>query len=97
MSDQDETDTLNASSRSVRRHHVERLKKSRSTYWGYPRHSNGQDKAMTPRALGKVVQTPKECGCWMCSRPRKVFSERTMQEQRAMQPMLQEWPAAKAQ
>jgi hypothetical protein len=88
MSDKEETQTGHAASRSVRRHHLERLKKNRSTYWGYPRHDGVKEKAMSERTLGIVAQTPKACGCWMCSRPRKVFAERTMQEQKQMQPRL---------
>ena len=90
-----DTDAVCVASRSVRRHHVERLKKNRSTYWGFPSHDSGDEKAMSARRLGMVVQTPKPCGCWMCSRPRKAFAERTMQEQRAMQPLLQDWSTAK--
>lgn len=91
MSDQDDTQTVEVSSRSVRRHHMERIKCNRSIYNGYPRFDGVSDKAMSARALGKVANTAKACGCWMCSRPRKMFGERTMQEQRQMQPLLQDW------
>jgi hypothetical protein len=93
---QEEDQTVKASSRSVRRHHMERLKKNRSTYWGYPRHDEGQEKAMSDRTRGIVANTPKNCGCWMCSRPRKVFAERTMQEQRQMQSRLHDLTACAA-
>jgi hypothetical protein len=92
MSDHDVSeDTICANSRSVRRHHLERLKKNRATYGGFPQHDTGDDKAMTDRLIGIVANTPKACSCWKCSRPRKVWGERTVQELRQMQPALQEW------
>lgn len=59
---------------SERRHHRERLKKSRATYWG------GVSACRTP---GRVIDTPAVCSCWMCGNPRKYSGERTIQERSA--------------
>lgn len=91
MSDLDVSEVACPESRSLRRHHLERLKKNRATYGGFPQHDTGEDKAMTDRVRGIVANTPKVCACWRCSRPRKTWGERTVQEQRQMQPALQEW------
>lgn len=54
-----------------RRHHIERLKKSRKHYWG---RDSRYLPPMTPKQLGMVVKYPKSCGCFMCSRnKKKVF------------------------
>ena len=68
------------SPRALRRHHVARLKKSRSDYWG---HVLGLE--WEPQHLGAVVQHPCICSCWMCGNPRKWVGERTLQERREMQ------------
>ncbi len=31
-------------------------------------------------ALGKHVNSPASCSCWMCGNPRKHFDEKTRQE-----------------
>lgn len=54
--------------RALRRHHRERLKKTRAKYWAYPR----GDDPMPPRILGKVVSTPHPCSCWMCCNERRI-------------------------
>ncbi len=46
-------------SRAVRRHHAARLKRARRFYFGI-------DNSTDPRRLGKVLQTPTPCSCWMC-------------------------------
>lgn len=62
------------SSRAIRRHHIERLKKARKNYF------NGD---LDERELGKVVSTPKPCSCHMCVNERKVSGVKTIQERRA--------------
>lgn len=68
--------------RAERRAEVERLKKQRCKYWGY------YNEEMSERRLGIVVNTPKICDCWMCSKPRKHTL--SIQEIRDYQPKLQE-------
>jgi hypothetical protein len=49
--------------RAENRHHLERLREKRKEYCGgWPK----QD----PRAMGRILQTPRICTCWMCKRPR---------------------------
>lgn len=50
-------------SRAIRRHHADRLKHARRFYFG-------MDHRNDPRQLGKVLQTPKPCSCWMCGNQR---------------------------
>lgn len=59
--------------RALRRHHVARLKKARRYYWG-------QDIRQDAKSLGKVVETPTPCSCWMCGNPRRTINEATWQE-----------------
>ena len=54
----------------------QRLRKLRRMWWG---------RTLTGHDLGKVVDTPKPCSCWMCGNPRRYFGERTIQEQRLLQ------------
>lgn len=50
-------------SRAIRRHHIDRLKKNRASYWaGSPK---------SPRALGKLAHTSTPCSCFMCGNRRK--------------------------
>lgn len=51
--------------RARRRAEVERLRKARCKYWGY------YTEEMSEKRLGIVINTPKVCNCWMCSKPRK--------------------------
>lgn len=78
-------------SRSERRHHVERLKKFRKHYWGFPlrwTERPGEKPVspveMSPEQLGKVVQYPQACSCACCCNVRRApninAGERTMQE-----------------
>jgi hypothetical protein len=69
--------------RAERRAEVERLKKARCSYWGH----YGEE--MSEKHLGVVVNTPKICSCWMCSKPRKHTL--SIAEIRAFQPKLQEF------
>lgn len=64
-------------SRSIRRHHVARLKKVRKYYWGH-----SKENPMTNRELGKVVQQPKPCTCGLCANLRRRTKDITIQEKR---------------
>jgi hypothetical protein len=58
-------------SRSIRRHHRERLKKLRRFHWG-------RDLSKEPIGhLSMVVDTPTPCSCSMCCNPRSKKSWRT--------------------
>ena len=63
--------------RALRRHHAARLKHARGHYWGH-------DIWHEPKLLGKVINTPTPCSCWMCGNPRRHFKELTRQERRAI-------------
>jgi hypothetical protein len=86
MSYQEDTPSVEADRRSVRRHHLERIKKNRQGYWGYKH----RDEPMTERQLGIVASTPQPCACWSCRNPRKLNGELTLQEQRNHQVSLHE-------
>jgi len=45
--------------RNIRRLHIDRLKKKRKRYWSGAA-------AQSDRMLGKVLQTPAPCSCWLC-------------------------------
>jgi hypothetical protein len=53
--------------RSERRHHIERLKETRKTYWGYGR----RGETMSAAQLGRVIQHPQICSCPACGNPRR--------------------------
>lgn len=61
----------------LRRHHVARLKAARRSHYG-------RDIRHDAKSLGKVVDTPCPCSCWMCGNPRRYFKEITRQEQAAI-------------
>jgi hypothetical protein len=72
-------------SRSERRHHVERLKETRKTYWGFGRsRAEYGPTVMNERQLGAVVQHPQTCSCFGCGNARRHFGNgkeaKTMQE-----------------
>ena len=55
-----------------------RLKKKRKSWWaGEPPKTNVQ--------LGRLINTPTPCSCWMCGNPRRRLGERTIGEQRWFQ------------
>jgi rubredoxin len=66
-------------SRSLRRFHTARLKKTRKAYWG---HAKPYGDPMNAAQLGKVTQYPAVCSCPMCGNDRKHFNKRTIQELR---------------
>ena len=78
--------------RAWRRHHIERLKRKRRTYWG----GRASDDA---RSLRRVTRTPRPCSCLFCGNPRRWWGERTAQERRMEEPLLtlrfEEWEAQK--
>lgn len=63
--------------RALRRHHAARLKHARGHHWG-------RDIRHEPKLLGKVIDTPTPCSCWMCGNPRRYLKELTRQERRAI-------------
>lgn len=74
------------SKRAIRRHHRERLKKTRRNYWSmdFDREFNPEflDQEIETKKLGKVVNTPHPCSCYACGNPRKHFGEIPMRELR---------------
>lgn len=63
--------------RALRRHHAARLKAVRRFHWG-------RDIRHDAKLVGKVVDTPTPCSCWMCGNPRRFQNELTCQERRAI-------------
>lgn len=70
-------DTDPLPSRSVRRHHHDRIKHNRRFHWG--RH---RDLSLEPEIWARAIDTPTPCSCYMCGNPRKHFEQKTMQERR---------------
>jgi hypothetical protein len=67
----------NPSGRAERRHHVQRLKRSRRHYWGYPNRFTTAypDLPVAPvemdaKRLGMLVATPQLCSCLGCGNAR---------------------------
>ncbi|TOB58840.1 hypothetical protein CGI58_23835 [Vibrio parahaemolyticus] len=50
--------------RALRRHHIQRVKNNRKSYWGNAASSSS-------RILGICVSTPCVCSCWMCGNQRQ--------------------------
>jgi hypothetical protein len=84
---------MRTTNRAIRRHHVQRLKHKRKSYWGYPRYTRSvldfppvPDEQMPPRVLGQVVHTAQCCSCSGCGNPRRhswfKAEMRTVQERR---------------
>jgi hypothetical protein len=46
-------------------------------------------KKLNPKQLGLALHTPALCSCYMCGNPRKYDGERTVQEKRWMQEVVQ--------
>lgn len=63
--------------RAIRRHHRQRLRAARRTYWG----REGAD-SLNPLFLGKVLQTPTLCSGPCCGNPRRWFGQPTVAERR---------------
>jgi hypothetical protein len=61
--------------RGQRRHHLQRLKKARTFD-----QELGKSRRGAAAALGRHVNTPAKCSCWMCGNPRRYFDEKSRQE-----------------
>lgn len=61
--------------RGIRRHHLQRLKKARAFD-----HAIGASRQDDLGVLGRHVNTPAKCSCWMCGNPRRYFDEKSRQE-----------------
>lgn len=63
------------------------LQKRRRHFWGRTDKPAPHDFAPDATMLGKVVDTPTPCSCWMCRSPRRSMKspgwKLTIQEQRA--------------
>lgn len=59
--------------RSIRRHHIKRLKNKRKKY-------HGGWASESSRAKGMVLHSPCLCSCYMCGNPRKFQRERSLKE-----------------
>jgi hypothetical protein len=78
------------SSRAVRRHHTDRIKKARRSYWSMGTRENN---ALDGRRLGILAATAAPCSCHMCGNPRRHWKTKdalTVQEQRLFQNLLQD-------
>jgi hypothetical protein len=62
--------------RSLRRHHAERLKEKRSSFYNSVHKDD-------PKRLGQLVHTATVCSCIMCGNPRTHFGNKTIQEQKS--------------
>lgn len=60
--------------RAIRRHHRDRLKARRRSYWAEACKND-------PRRLGIAIDTPKPCSCLMC-RNARPYAGPTIQELR---------------
>lgn len=67
------------SKRAIRRHHRERLKQKRRSYWmafdpycDYPIVNNER--------VVRLINTPTPCSCDLCGNPRRHFGEISKQE-----------------
>jgi hypothetical protein len=61
--------------RGIRRDHLQRLKKARAFD-----HAIGASRHGDAATLGRHVNTPAKCSCWMCGNPRRYFDEKSRQE-----------------
>ena len=68
--------------RALRRHHLGRLRKNRSLYWGAKTVGNS-------RLTGQYTKTPCICSCWMCENQRK-YHGLLFQELKALEKFTQE-------
>jgi len=84
----DDSIPCEAAPRSVRQHHLARVKHNRQFYWGAGR----EGKPLTGKALGKVANTTKVVAGARYSKPRKHTP--TIQEIRQQQRALHEFSLA---
>jgi hypothetical protein len=68
---------------ALRRHHAARLKQKRKNYWGLNLNDPWVKETWTEydhkKRLGRLVNTPKPCSCWMCRNERQDYGP-TLQE-----------------
>jgi len=64
--------------RSLRRHHLARIKKTRQLYWG-------RRMVDDPRALGQVATTPTPNQGWLDGNPRKYCRQLALDERSAIE------------
>jgi hypothetical protein len=55
-----------------------RLRRKRAPFWWGRRLTSAKE-------LGRVIDTPTPCSCWMCGNARRYFNERTIGERRWLQ------------
>ncbi|WP_230655919.1 hypothetical protein [Psychrobacter sp. I-STPA10] len=75
--------------KSLRRHHLQRLKHKRKYDRNYHSHltytTTGETAQIVP--IHQHIITPARCSCWMCGNPRKFYGNskhaKTIQERRA--------------
>jgi hypothetical protein len=66
--------------RTLRRHHLARLKNKRLAYFGgYMKELPAAERA---RRAGCLAHTSTPCSCWMCGNPRRHWGGKTVQERR---------------
>ncbi len=63
--------------KAQRRHHIERLKKKRQSYWG-------RDLTKEPKYLSMVVSTPKVGSTCLCCMNQRKVEGLTIQERKAI-------------
>lgn len=64
------------STRALRRHHEERIKRRVARYYGGYARENSRD-------IGRIAHARRQCSCWLCGNPRRSLGERTLQERKA--------------
>lgn len=71
--------------RALRRHHMDRLKRKRATYW-FGKEDNNE------RKLGILVSSPHPCSCSACGNPRRNGWDKkhTVQERKYFQESIEE-------
>lgn len=72
--------------RSLRIHHINRLKNIRKHDFAIRNISIDETSAAPPisaKTLGRHINAPKICSCFMCGNSRKFFKEKTIQELRS--------------
>jgi len=63
--------------RAIRRTHRQRIKNLGKFWWGR--------KLRCGAELGRIIDTPTPCSCWMCGNPRRYFKDSTVSERRWLQ------------
>lgn len=79
---------------AIRRHHYERLKKTRKWYWGGPAESCPQPNCIIfelseEERLGKLARTPHPCSRFCCSNRRRFEGPRVSEIRRT--PRVEDW------